>query len=81
MATAFEELRKRGLTVPVYDEHGQRMECEHGTHYTLSPAGLDEAARQSPHISVTPEDYAQAQKMLDRALRFDRETRARFGVN
>jgi hypothetical protein len=79
MYAAAEELRKKGWTVPVYDEHGQRSEHNGQTRYTLSPTGLDEAAKRVPDMSFTPEHYAQAQEMLDGALRFDPETRARIG--
>jgi hypothetical protein len=78
---ACESLREYLWTVPVYDEHGQRSECKDHpgqARYTLSPAGLEEAVKRNPEMSFTPEDYARAQKMLDRALRFDPETRARW---
>ena len=35
-------------------------------------AGLEEAVKRNPEMSFTPEDYARAQKMLDRALRSHR---------
>jgi hypothetical protein len=79
MAAALVNLREKGWTIPVYDEHGQRDEHNGQTRYTLSPTGLQETAKQHPDMSFTPEHYAQAQEMLDRALRFDLETRARFG--
>ena len=44
-----------------------------------APAWMDEATRRSPELTFTPQRYAKAQETLDRALRFDPETRARFG--
>jgi hypothetical protein len=79
VAVAAEELRRKGWIVPVYDEHGQRREEDGQIWYTLSPAGLDEVHRQFPEKPFDAERYAKAQEMLDRALRFDPETRARFG--
>ena len=79
MAVAHQNLLAKGWLMPVYDEHGQRREENRQIWYSLTPGGLEEFYKHFPAEPFDPEHYAKAQEMLDRALRFDPETRARFG--
>jgi hypothetical protein len=76
---AAEELREKVWLVPVYDERGQRNEHDGQTRYALTPWGLEAWEKHFPErAAATPEQYAHLQGFLDRALRFDPLTRARY---
>lgn len=80
MYAAAERLREYLWTVPVYDEYGQRSECEDHPgqfRYSITPFGMDECVKRSG-MSYTAEEYVQAEEMLDRALQFDPVTRGRW---
>jgi hypothetical protein len=80
LAAVNEELLDKLWLVPVYDEHGRREEHNGQTRYILTPLGLDVARAAHPDgpQGFTPEEYAHLQPFLERALRFDPATRARY---